>query len=547
MATDGLTNEQLKQPPQSRLEQFMHQLGRRFVRTRRLVAHAVLLPDLSGDAGADLRVHIRQDGALSSGYVLMCAISAGIATLGLLQSSTAVVIGAMLVSPLMSPIASLGFAFSSFDGKWIRDAARVVLVGAAIGVLTGALITLLSPIRDATPEIIARTRPTLLDLAVALLSGIAGGYAAVQQKGGTAIGVAIATALMPPLATIGYGVAVLEPSFTGGAMLLFLTNLAAIAFSFALIARLSGAARPRRNVEWTPRYIAIVVGGILALAVPLATTLMNVVAEARTRAMARESISSVVGVDRNRVAQLDITVPIFGETRIDAVVITPKYRANIEKAVTADIERRLGSKTIVNLQQILAADLPSQTRAMVDAAMERTAAGIAADVPPYARIRSAIGLPMQAAWANRAERLVTIVPAAAPNWTLADFRQAEELANEAAGEWSVHLIPPPAYELRVALGAEPLATAGVAPPVAIWAMQRWGVSRIRLSAPKADAPEGGDANPADSGPIQPDPATQFRQALTKAHIAVIDLPEPARAAPRDQALVQLDLPPPSLR
>ena len=156
---------------------------------RMRIARALLLPNLRGDPGADLRGMIRNEGALSSGFMLMCVLSAGITILGLLQSTTAVVIGAMLVSPLMAPIASLGFGFASLDGHWIRDSARVVLVGAGLGILTAFLLTLASPISDATPEIIARTQPTLLDLAVALLSGVAGGYATVRQKGGTAIGV----------------------------------------------------------------------------------------------------------------------------------------------------------------------------------------------------------------------------------------------------------------------------------------------------------------------------------------------------------------------
>ena len=242
----------------------------RFLRIR--IARAVLLPELTSAEAKTLRQSVHTDAELTSGYILMCALSAGIATLGLLQSSTAVVIGAMLISPLMSPIASLGFGFSSIDGHRIRDAARVVMVGAAIGILTGMLVTWLSPIRNATPEILARTQPTLLDLAVALFSGIAGGYATVIGKGGTAIGVAIATALMPPLATLGYGLGVLEIRFALGAFLLFLTNLAAITFAFALIARLSGAARPLRSVEMTPRYLGVLFAAFLALATPLSIT-----------------------------------------------------------------------------------------------------------------------------------------------------------------------------------------------------------------------------------------------------------------------------------
>jgi uncharacterized hydrophobic protein (TIGR00271 family) len=168
----------------SRLAPVRHRLLRWRIRFARLI----LLPELSPDDARDLRHQVQDDGALTRGYMLMCGLAAGIAALGLLQSSTAVVIGAMLVSPLMSPIAALGFGFASIDGQRIRDAARVVLVGAAIGIAAGMLITWISPIRNATPELLARTQPTLLDLAVALLSGIAGGYATVMGKGGTAIG-----------------------------------------------------------------------------------------------------------------------------------------------------------------------------------------------------------------------------------------------------------------------------------------------------------------------------------------------------------------------
>lgn len=254
-------------------------LGRRLdywlARARRL-----LLRRLPAEEASDVRRQVDEDGQLTERYALMCALSAGIATLGLLQGSIAVVIGAMLVSPLMSPIASLGFAFSSLDGNRAQAAARVVLVGAAVGVAIGMLLTWLSPIRNATPEIIARTAPTLLDLAVAVLSGLAGGYATVHRRGETAIGVAIATALMPPLATLGYSIAVARFDFAMGALLLFLTNLAAIAFSFAVVARLRGVARPIAHDELKRRHIILGVLAFLALATPLSLTLRHVTQEA---------------------------------------------------------------------------------------------------------------------------------------------------------------------------------------------------------------------------------------------------------------------------
>lgn len=464
-------------------------LALRLARLRARVASAVLLPDMAGDAGADLRGQVRSEGALTHGYVLMCVLSAGIAILGLLQSSTAVVIGAMLISPLMGPIASMGFGFSSFDGRWIRDAARVVAVGAGVGVLTAILLTWASPIRDATPEIIARTQPTLLDLAVALLSGVAGGYATVRQKGGTAIGVAIATALMPPLATVGYGIAVLQPAFALGAFLLFLTNLAAIAFAFAVVARLSGAARPRDRVEWTRTHIAITVLAIVALATPLGLTLQSIVTEARARAAVREASMAIFGSHDGRIAQLDVRRPLMKATRIEMVVITPEYVPDARERFARELEARLDEPLEFDLQQVLAADISAQTRALVNAAMERTRAGIAADVPPLDRIREAMGLPLRAVWTNRAERVVEIVPAEVPGWTLADYRRIETRANAAGDGWSVRISPPPVASLAVlVVAAEPVEGA-VSPDLAAWAVRRWGVKAVRLPQAAGDLRE----------------------------------------------------------
>jgi len=448
-------------------------------------AKAVLLPELSGSEARDIRRSVREDGQLTSGYVLMCALSAGIASLGLLQSSTAVVIGAMLISPLMSPIAALGFGFASIDSVRIREAVRVVAIGAAIGVLTSVLITWLSPIRNATPEILARTQPTLLDLAVALFSGIAGGYATVIRKGGTAIGVAIATALMPPLAVVGYGLGVLQIQFALGAGLLFFTNLAAITFSFALIARLSGAARPLFRVEWRPRYAAFLVLAFLLLAAPLSMTLVRIKQEATMRSAARSAILDACGGKKATIAQIEVTWPLFGDPEIDALVVARTYAPNAEQEAEASIAEELGRKVAINLQQVqTAGDQQSNTRAMVEAAMERTSAGIAADVPPYDNIRASIGLPTRSIWTNRAERRVYLEPVKAPGWTLADYALVETKANSVSGQWNVRIIPPPQAELRVYLGdPEKAEENAVSPELADWSLLRWGMNQVTIEAP----------------------------------------------------------------
>ena len=531
----------------------------RFLRIR--IAHAVLLPDLTPQEAQDLRKSVHEDSALTSGYILMCALSAGIATLGLLQSSTAVVIGAMLISPLMNPIAALGFGFASIDGHRIRDAVRVVIVGAVIGILTGMVITWLSPIRNATPEILARTQPTLLDLAVALFSGIAGGYATVIGRGGTAIGVAIATALMPPLATLGYGLGVLQMRFALGAALLFLTNLAAIAFAFALIARLSGVARPLRAIEWTPRYIAVLIAAFLALATPLSLTLIRLKHEATMQSAARSAILKATGSNSSRIAQLDVSWPLFDNPRVEAVVITPTYASNALREAEKSLAEEMGETVTINLQQVLAADVQSQTRAMVDAAMERTVAGITGDVPPFDKIRSRIGLPTRSIWSNRTGRMVYVEPAEAPDWTLADYRMAEQQATDADDVWTVRLIPPAKSQLRVPLGESLGESPGESPggsgdgsgrnsplvpaDLAIWALQRWGMSRVIVTAPEGDATNAlvkslGEAGLTVTRGDLPE-ASGSRQGETDEPVAVIRVyaPSPTRLA-REAARVKAE-------
>ena len=186
------------------------------------------------------RVH--DDAVWSGHFAFMTLMSAGIAILGLLLSSPAVVIGAMLISPLMGPILGLGFGLALFDLAEIRRALVSLAAGVLLAVFFCALIVLISPLQTVTTEIAARTRPNLFDLGVAIFSGLAGTYAMIRGRQGAIVGVAIAVALMPPLAVMGFGLATLNLPILWGATFLFLTNLIAIGFSAAVLARIYGFA-----------------------------------------------------------------------------------------------------------------------------------------------------------------------------------------------------------------------------------------------------------------------------------------------------------------
>lgn len=163
-------------------------------------------------------------------YFAMLVLSCLIALLGLLLNSPAVIIGAMLISPLMGPILTCGLALTTADWRLGKKAGWNVVLSVAEAVLIAAIATKLSPLKDATPEILARTNPNLMDLLVAFFSGLAGTLAMSSRTAGLMIlpGVAIATAVMPPLATIGFGVSTGQWAVARGAFMLFFTNFMAI-------------------------------------------------------------------------------------------------------------------------------------------------------------------------------------------------------------------------------------------------------------------------------------------------------------------------------
>ena len=139
-------------------------------------------------------------------WILICAVF--IASLGLNINSTAVIIGAMLISPLMGPILGMGLAVGIDDLPLLRRAVKNYMVATIISIITATIYFFLSPYQGVQSELLARTEPTIYDVLIAFFGGAAGIVAAsVKDKGNVIPGVAIATALMPPLCTAGYGIA----------------------------------------------------------------------------------------------------------------------------------------------------------------------------------------------------------------------------------------------------------------------------------------------------------------------------------------------------
>ena len=165
----------------------------------------------------DLHVRLRDT------LILMCSIF--IASIGLNMNSTAVVIGAMLISPLMTPIVGLGFGLAIFDTRLIKQSLQVLFTQVLVSLLVSTLYFWISPLSYASSELIARTSPTIWDVLIAIAGGIAGFIGSRKKEANNIVpGVAIATALMPPICTAGYGLANGNVRFLFGALYLFLIN-----------------------------------------------------------------------------------------------------------------------------------------------------------------------------------------------------------------------------------------------------------------------------------------------------------------------------------
>lgn len=211
-------------------------------------------------------------------WVLIFAIF--IACLGLNLNSTAVIIGAMLISPLMGPIIGMGLAVGRADLELLKRSLTNYGVSTVISVLTAALYFQLTPLTEAQSELLARTSPTLYDVLIALFGGAAGILAlSTGGKGNVIPGVAIATALMPPLCTAGYGLAMGEWSFFFGACYLFFINTVFIALATYLGVRLLQF-KPKQFVDKTRlavvnRYIAVIVVVTMLPAVYMTTQIIR--------------------------------------------------------------------------------------------------------------------------------------------------------------------------------------------------------------------------------------------------------------------------------
>ncbi len=238
-------------------------------------------------------------------WILVCSIF--IASIGLNADSTAVVIGAMLISPLMGPILGIGMSIAVNDLDTLRRSLRSFAVMVVLSVLTAYLFFELFPLRDQSSELLARTKPDIRDVLIAFFGGLA--LVIARAKKGTIasviFGVAIATALMPPLCTVGFGLAIGNYDFAMGAMYLFIINTIFIGLATFLVLKLLRFPMVK-YVDSARRQMTARLASLIALLVmvPAGVTFYNVFQESRFMNQANQLIRETIGIyqfkDRGR-------------------------------------------------------------------------------------------------------------------------------------------------------------------------------------------------------------------------------------------------------
>lgn len=301
-------------------------------------------------------------------YFLMLLSAGLIALLGLLTNSVAVVIGAMLISPLMGPIISSGLALTIGDLPLARRAFRTIAVSVALIILVTALATLISPLKEPTAEIMARVRPNIYDLLVAVLSGIVGAVALCTKRNYliTATGVAVATAVVPPLSVVGYGLGTGQIMLALGGFLLFFTNFVAIILTSDLVFFVLGFRTSHvETIQYSPRTRLLIIAGLLCLiSIPLIYTLAVDLKKMNTK----KRIERVLKKNLNRENASRLTNYFYldqkNSLQVNASVNTVKLiDLKSKKALEDELTKIFSLPVALKLEQVLVASekLPSPT------------------------------------------------------------------------------------------------------------------------------------------------------------------------------------------
>ncbi|MDT0688402.1 TIGR00341 family protein [Salegentibacter sp. F188] len=302
-----------------------------------------ILPRATTEEFQDLFKLLRENSQTTSLYVVMMILSTLIATFGLFADSSPVIIGAMILAPIISPIVSFSMGMVRYDPNMLKQGIITILIGTGVSLLFAATVSVIIPLRITTPEIAARLSPTLLDMGIAVASGIAAAYAHAKEGIAKSLaGVAIAVALVPPLAVAGIGIGWWDWEVFSGAFLLYLTNLAGI-IMFAGITFLILGFAPFKRARMGLIYTLIVIGVVM---VPLSLSFNRI-------KKAANITQKLEGTTVNEVVVRDVKVRFSDTLRVSLTLVNSETLKSSEiKEIKDKIEDEIGEP--INLEVVSA-------------------------------------------------------------------------------------------------------------------------------------------------------------------------------------------------
>ncbi|GMQ29218.1 TIGR00341 family protein [Algoriphagus confluentis] len=283
---------------------------------------------------------LKKNSETTSSFLVLMALSTLIATFGLFANSSPVVIGAMILAPLMGPIISLAMGALRQDGILIKSSLITLFWGIVLGLIFAVVITWITPLKTMNTEILARIRPNLLDLGIAVASGVAGAYAHSKEEiAKTLAGVAISVALVPPLAVSGIGLGWGEWNVFWGAALLLGTNLAGIVLAAALTFLVLGFS----PFQLAKKGLFISLGLLILVTAPLVLSFREMVRE--NQLIQRLSGSHIPhgtlrGVKIRNLSPLRISVTILSDKELHTEDFS-QIKSEIEESLGQSIELEL--------------------------------------------------------------------------------------------------------------------------------------------------------------------------------------------------------------
>lgn len=304
----------------------------------------------SDDDFKELFLNLKNSAKFSYIFLTLTILSVLLATTGLFANSAPVIIGAMILAPLMAPIISLSMGVIRSNKSLLTDSLKTLGLGIVMALLFSAVFTLFMPLEQITPEMRGRLNPNILDLMVAIFSGIAGAYAyAKEEVAKTLAGVAIAVALVPPLSVTGIGIGLGNFDVIYGSFLLFITNLVGITLSAALTFIVLGFApvkRAKKGIIYTSIMMTII-------AIPLAISFMHIV-ETNNFYNKLQTIKTME--INHKTIELKIshiqTKKDVVTIDIDTISTNVIFEEDLE-LIKTNIENKIAKKTVLRVTQIL--------------------------------------------------------------------------------------------------------------------------------------------------------------------------------------------------